>query len=468
MFKFISSSPTLMTWLSYVVKFGNAVFLLPLIIKSFPQEEIAVWFVFLLIIGLSQLADSGFGPSVIRATSFFYAGAQEMPKNKEEFKSKKQCFASDINFEGLKTLLNTANVIYLLLGAISILLLVTVGKFIVSNTINMTNTIDRLNNAFYIIVLQSFVSIQIIKFNSFIQGVDQVATVKKIETITESLNIVFSLIILVLGFGIFELVLVNLFFKCILFFYLKFFVKKWFESRKNKYSFKYNFNRVFFNSIWPPTWRQGIMFYGGYLTNNSSALIVSQINNPTLIASFLITQKIIFFIRQISQAPLYSNLPRVFQMMAKKDYVQLKKYCSKGISLGLMIQFFGLFFLLLFGNQILQWFDADSSLAPFPVLLIMSISIMLELHHAFHAQVYMGTNHVPFLWPAIVSGIAILGFSYIAVDVYGLIGVVFIQFLVQLSLNNWYPVYLNLRLLEWSFLDYFKSLFNFKELINNS
>lgn len=466
MFRYLYSSPVLMTWLSYLVKFGNAIFLLPLIIKNFPEEEVAVWFVFLLILSFSQIADSGFGPSVIRATSYFYAGVKELPKNITEFKEKKDLSNTSINFKGLKSILNTVNIIYLLLGFISVLLLITVGKIIVSNTINMTNNINNLNIAFYIIVFQSFVSIQVIKFNSFMQGVDKVASVKRAETIIESLNIIFSIIILILGFGLLELVIVNLFFKILLFLNLKYFVKKWFKSSENNYKTKYIIDKYFFQSIWSPTWRQGLMYYGGYLTNNGTALVVSQINNPKLIASFLITQKIIFFIRQISQAPLYSNLPRVFQMMAKNNYFLLKKYCSKNIALGLMIQFFGLFSLLVFGNQILELFDTNISLASFSVMFVMSVSIMLELHHAFHAQVYMGSNHVPFLWPAIVSGVAITGFSFLIIDIHGLIGIVLVQFLVQLSLNNWYPVYLNLKLLNWDFWDYLKSLFNFKELIN--
>ena len=92
----------------------------------------------------------------------------------------------------------------------------------------------------------------------------------------------------------------------------------------------------------------------------------------------------------------------------------------------------------------------------------MSISITLELHHGFHAQIYMGSNHVPFLLPGLISGIIILGIGSYVISQYGLIALVLTQLLVQLSFNNWYPVYLNLKLLDWGLSDYFLTIFSKK------
>ncbi len=152
------------------------------------------------------------------------------------------------------------------------------------------------------------------------------------------------------------------------------------------------------------------------MTNNGNSLIVSQLGDPKLISGFLLAQRLIFFIRQISQAPLYSNLPRIYQMLAKKDFKNLKLYSSIGIFRGLFIQIILLTLLILFGDQVLLLFNVNTNLVPFSVMLVMSITIMLELHHAFHAQIYMGSNHVPFLYPAILSGISILLFGYFSLS----------------------------------------------------
>jgi hypothetical protein len=462
MVKKIFSSPTIMTWISYFVRFGSTIFVLPLILLKFPEAEIAVWFVFSLVIGLAQLADSGFGPSIVRSTSYYYAGSKHIPKNIKEFKSKKE-INSNVNYNGLIDLLNTVNIVYIFLGFISVVVLMFVGEFIVSNSINMTDNVAMLNSAFYLIVIQAYVNLQKVKWVSFIQGVDKVASIQLAQSIINALNIIFNFLSLSLGYGIFALLAINLIFNLVTLFYSKYFVIKWFKQNEKLYSLKYNFNKRIFISIWPSTWRWGLMQYGGYLTNNGSAIVVSQLSSPTLIASFLLSQRAIFFIRQVSQAPLYANLPRIFQLMAKQDYKVLKPYCAKAIRMGLAIQFIVLLIMILIGPKMLDVFEINTKLAPLSVLLVMSVSIMLELHHAFHAQIYMGSNHVPFLLPAVLSGIAIVGISFGIVNHYGLIGIVIVQFLVQLSFNNWYPVYLNLKLLNWPFLEYIKCLFYVKK-----
>ena len=50
-----------MTWISSLVKFGNALFVLPIILLQFSEAEVAVWLLFNLVISLSFVADSGFG-----------------------------------------------------------------------------------------------------------------------------------------------------------------------------------------------------------------------------------------------------------------------------------------------------------------------------------------------------------------------------------------------------------------------
>jgi hypothetical protein len=83
----------------------------------------------------------------------------------------------------------------------------------------------------------------------------------------------------------------------------------------------------------------------------------------------------------------------------------------------------------------------------------------LELHHASHAQIYMGTNHVPFLLPSIITGLLILCGGYLVVPRYGVMGLIMVQAISHLLINNWYPVYLNLKLLDWKLDKYFYDLF---------
>jgi hypothetical protein len=447
----------MMTWISSFVKFGNALFILPIVLLQFSEAEVSVWLLFNLIISLSLVADSGFGPTMIRAASYFYSGVDKVPHNIEQFKLRDPK-TTGTNFNGLMILLNTYSSTYILLGFFSLIFLLTVGQFIVSNAINMVNPGNQLNIAYNVLVVRSLFWIQYIKWSSFIQGIDKVTDIKKAEAISETGKIIAMFIILLLGGRILELMLVDLLFSILIYFYSKYYVKKWFNRQGHNFISKLKFNGPLFKTLWPANWRFAGMQYGSFLTTNGTSVLVSQLNNPSLIASYLLTHKLILFIRQVSQTPLYANLPKIFQLMAKKNYKYLKSFCARNIVLGMGIQLTLLIGLLSFSEPIMSFFDIKTSLAPSSVMIIMALSIMLELHHGFHAQIYMGSNHVPFLLPGIVSGIFILGIGYNVISVYGLIGLVLTQFLVQLSFNNWYPVYLNLKLLNWEFGDYMKAL----------
>ena len=75
----------MMSWASQFVRFGSAIFVLPLILKFFTPIEQSFWFFINSILGLAMLADAGFGPTMIRAVSYFNSGADYLPRNKKEY-----------------------------------------------------------------------------------------------------------------------------------------------------------------------------------------------------------------------------------------------------------------------------------------------------------------------------------------------------------------------------------------------
>jgi hypothetical protein len=84
----------------------------------------------------------------------------------------------------------------------------------------------------------------------------------------------------------------------------------------------------------------------------------------------------------------------------------------------------------------------------------MSLTILFDMHSSFHASIYTSTNHIPFLVPSLISGAIIIGLGFYVLPIYGLIGILLVRFLIQISFNNWYAWYLSLKLLRWPFLKY--------------
>lgn len=122
--------------------------------------------------------------------------------------------------------------------------------------------------------------------------------------------------------------------------------------------------------------------------------------------------------------------------------------------IGLSVMAFGFLFLGLFGNPALRLLGSETLLVPMTIFVIIAITEILDLHASFHATLYSSTNHVPFVLPATISGILIIGLGFIIMPIYGLLGIVLTKFVIQLMLNNWYAPSLSLRLLKWPIFQY--------------
>lgn len=451
-------SPIAMTYLSYIVTFGSALFVLPLVLLKFNAVEISIWFLFATIMGLAALADSGFGATLIRATSYFYSGAKKIPKNIEEFRKKEKQENSSINISGITALVHTSNILYLAISVFATIIVLAIGSLVIDNLISQSQNQDELWLAFYLLTATVFIRMQSVKWNSFLQGFDKVALQKQIETIFGSIRVLAFLVILFLDMNILQLVIADLLITLSIFISTKVKVNSLFLKWNISNTKEYRYDKEVMTSIFPSAWRFGLIGWGSYFVNYGSTLIVSQLPDPKIIASFLITQRIIFFARQLAQVPVYAKLPTIFQMMSKHQFKQLKEFTAKAIRIGLAMLIVILIGIGVLGDLLLDLISAETRLVSIEVFAIMAISIVLEYHHASHSQIYMGTNHVPFLFPSLISGALILGIGFGVVGTYGLMGIVLTQFFVQLSLNNWYPVYLNLRLLDWKFDDYLKSV----------
>ncbi len=460
-------NPVLLTWTSQFIQFGSAIFILPLLIKVLSTEQIAIWFVFQLVMGLGMLADAGFGSTWVRVNAYYYAGAQKIPENINDFKKLDQTDSNNPNWQGLRTALATSHLIYLGLASLGVLILLGPGTLMVKNVIFLDGNHVSDWYAYLAVVVSSFFGLLSVRWSSTLQGLGMLARTKQIDIFIGLFRLSAYVVILLSGYGLLSLMLVTTFLSIIQFFVLRHLTLAWFKHKSPDLSGKPTFNRDLFKTVWPATWRFGSIVLGSYFINNGIGVLVSQINNAALVASFLFTMRVLMFGRQVAQSPLYARLPDIMHLMAKKDICGVKSLFSRALALELSILSLLLLVIGLAGNQILAMIGLKPLVLTLDFYIPLAIWLLLEAHHAAHAQVYMTSNHVPFLLPSLLSGLVIMMLGYIILPGYGLLGLVFVQLLVQISFNNWYPVFLLLKLLEWPFKDYIKSLFNFKKLRTN-
>jgi O-antigen/teichoic acid export membrane protein len=458
--KRILDNPTLMTWSAYFVQFGNLVFILPLVLNKFSQPEQNIWFFLNFIMGIAMLADSGFGPTLVRAFSYFKAGAVKIPRNKKEFENAPAITNNSPNLERLKDLLTTSFRIYSIIGMVVLVFMSTGGVALTKNLMAQAGNRPDLWLAYALFVLFSFISVITTRWSSAIRGLDHVAFESRTSTFLGVVKTMIFIVLLMLNKGIIWLVGYMFIESLIRFWYLRRFVIEWFLERNIRIEKKYYFDAEIFHSIWRTTWNTGLTFIALYIIGFIDTLIVGQFKDSREINSFFITKRILTFVKGFSRAPFYANVQRIYSLGATKDFDTMKQKSSIYIFYSMVLVIGQIIGLALFGNMILGLFT-DTRLVMLPIYIIMALTVILDFHSSFHSDIYVSTNHFPFLLPAGITGLVIGLTGIPAATHFGITGLVLVPFLASLIVNNWYPVYLTFKLTGWNLVSYTKDLFIF-------
>ncbi len=456
--KKIFDSPTLMSWSSVFVRFGSAIFVLPLILKVYSPVEQSFWFFTNTLAGFAMLADSGFGATLVRAVSYFRAGASKIPKTRKEYDEKLEIVKDEPNLEKLKDLLTTSFRIYSILTGFLILILSTVGILMVWNIMTLAHHRFDLWLAYAMIIPYCSIMISAVKWSSFMRGLGFISLEARFGVIQGSIQIIAFVILLSFGLKPVYLITYMMLQVFVRYFYLRWFVIRWFRKNGVIIAKRRHFDKEIFQSLWGATWRLGGISWGSYAITSGTSLVVAQLKDPAMMASFLFTMRIIGFVSNLARAPFYTNVPKIYSLAAKKDFKTLKLKSSEYISLGLLVMLSGFGVVLLFGNMGLSLIGISTRFVPISILLIIIVTEILDVHSSYHASIYTSTNHIPFLWPALISGGLIIALGFYVLPIYGIIGLVLTKFFIQLSFNNWYSVSLSMKLLNWNFFRYLINL----------
>lgn len=454
MLRRIFDSATMMAWASHFVRFGSALFVLPLLLKIYSPVEQSFWFFINTITGFAMLADSGFGNTLLRAVAYFKAGANYLPRNKKEYDEIDKIEEGEPHLTNLKNLLTTANRIYIYLGLFSVLILATGGIAAAWNIFELSGHRTDIWVGYLIIIPYCFFMILSVKWDSFMKGLGYIVEEARFGVFQGVMRVTAFIILLLFKMGPAYLIAVMLLEAIIRFIYIKWFVKRWLKRQGVVIEQKNYFDKVIFRSLWAATWRTGLLFWGAYAIQSGTSILASQLDDAVVMANFLLTMRIFTFILNLARAPFYTNVPKIYSLAAEKDMPNLRRKSSEYMFLGLGVMMAALAVIGAVGNDVLDLLGIETRFVPFTIFIIMAITEILDLHASFHATIYTSTNHVPFVLPATISGGLILLIGFQVLPVYGILGIVATKFIIQFLFNNWYAVILSLKFLKWPALKY--------------
>ncbi len=463
MFKKMINSPILMSWSAQFTRFGSVVFVTPLILAHYDSIEQSFWYLIGTVIGFAMLADSGFGSALVRAVAYYRAGETKLPRNKEEYDNRVAPLNSEPNYEKLRDLLSTTGSIYYILAGISVVLLLA-GTFLFHNVFTLSGNRMDFWIAYFLLIPLCYQMILTIRWSSFMAGLNFVAQESRVGALLEMIKITAFIVLLSFRLSPMYLVMTMILTSTGRYIYDRTYITRWFRTHDleiRKYRF---FDKEIFRSLWAQTWRLAGIFWGNYMVEFGNSFLMAQVHDARLMASYLFTANILTWIKNFSRTPLFANIQNVYKLSAEKNFKEMKVKASMFIFLGAAIMLSSSLFLGLAGNPIINFLDSHHIMTTQTrfvgvfLFFIMVFSQFFDMHSEFHAGIYTSTNHIPFLIPALLSGILIVTGGYFLLPVYGLVGLLLIRFFVQSSFNFWYATSLSLKLLNWPFGEYLRDV----------
>ena len=453
-FKKIVNNPTLMTWTKEISTFSHGLIVTPIILVRFTHEELAFWYLLQIMVGFGLLSEAGFAHTLERSVAYFFEGAKRLPKNLKDYKNSQER-SNQINFNQLTELLYTAKSIYLILSFFTIALLSSVGIIILWNRF-FIDTGHRTDFwiAYILMVINAFATIQCLKWTSFMSGTRHVAELNGFRTIVGAVRILGFLTILLANLGVeFLMLYLVLEMICANIYYKKFIIN-WYKKYNIKIKNKFSINKQIFSSLWSVTWKSGLNYWGYFFTQYGISLLIAQMKDKVTVANFLFTQRMLGFIRRIAEAPVNAHYPIYYSLMAVKKYDDIKKEVSQRAFISYLLLIVGFISFGFLGNILLDLIGTDKRIVETSIYILLCTYLFFEWNALLHGTLYISTNAVPFLIPALFSGTATVVIGYFVLPHYGVLGLVWMQVLLNLLCNFWFSTYLSLKLIKWPFYRY--------------
>lgn len=400
------NSPTYTTWGSLLANSLSAIVVLPLVLTRFSAQEIVVWYLMATFLGLQHVIDIGFSPTFSRIITYLVGGV-----TLDDLRRPSKSGTGILDREDLNRVYSTMSSIYLWLGLAWTLLLLLVGSSALKRPISQVDDSRSAWIAWLVILGVSYISFWGEKYVSYLMGLNQVALLRRWDTIAAIGAIVTSFLVLYLGGGLLALVIGNQSWQVLKVVRNGWLARSAADGVMRGFS-KQPFSRPIFNAVWPSAWRSGVGVLLSYGVIQSSGIIYAQVGSTASIASYLLGMRFMQILTQFSQAPFYSKIPVYSRLYAEGKKEELLQIAQRAMGLShwaFVVGFLGIEFVV---QPLLEIIGSNASFPPPLLWTLMGLAFFAERFGAMHIQLYSTTNHIVWHIANGVSGVIYLVVSF--------------------------------------------------------
>lgn len=424
----VSRKEILTGYLAQALSVGYGLLILPFMLIYLNQAEVTYWLIILTFMGLIIVFDFGFSPTVTRNVSYVMAGVTKLQAHGV---NKQVSNKTTPDWKLMNDLISTVRHLYKFIAIIALILFGGFGTWYIDQFLEQ-NTIQSGFLVWWVFLFGFVLNLHFLYVQPILMGLNKIYEANLVNVIMRILWIVFTIFglwiwedILVLPLGYLAGVIIA---RAFSYYILRASIVKTEGKRSNLFSI-----------LLPNAWRLGVVMLGAFLINKSTIFVAGVYFSTEISSSYILTLQILGVMMALSNVYFQLHLPKISNLRARGSQ-KLEKIYYALLSKTLFIYFMAAMCVYFFGNQILFIIDSNVDLVKGSLLTLIFVFGLLELHHSVAATFITTGNEVPFLWPAIISGIGIIGISIFVLEFTvepKLVSLIMIQGLVQLAYNNW-------------------------------
>ena len=387
--------------------------LLPLYIYFFTPDMVGLWYVFISIGSIALLFDFGFSVTFARNITYCWSGAQALKAKHVAFSESKE-----VNFSLLKAVLKACQLIYAILGGSALVLMYTLGMYYIGSLVGPSSRWEAYI-AWAAYGFGIFLNLYYSYYISFLRGVGAITLANKSIVYARLLQMVFTIILLLLGFDIIGASIGYLIYG----FGFKLFGHRYFykyehigEKLRAATNLVVTSTADIFRTIWYNAWRDGIVSISNYISTQATIIISS-------------------FYLSLAQTGMYSIAIQLTTAIAVVASTLYNTYQPA-------FHWVGIFALWLIGLPLLNMIKYDFTISN-TVLLGAGVMQFIIYYRNCYTSYFSCTNRIIYVKSFIFSSAIglVLSLAFMQIFNLGILGLLGGIILSQCMYNSWYWLY---------------------------
>ncbi len=390
-------------YLATSMRILSGIVVLPITLRLLPTEEIGIWTLFLSLITITSLLDLGFSNSFSRSVTYVYSGVKEL-------KSKGFAAAEtkEVDYGLLKTLLKAMRRYYSIIALTFLLIFVLVSPYYLSSVVLDKYSGDKQTIWIAWFVFGALLSYELYTYyySSILTGRGLVKRNMQIIVLSQSIRIIVTIILLLLGLEIIALVLGVLVSDLVnrTVSYYVFFDRetklKLSTSANSEQTVKETIKVLAPNSI-----KLGLTSLGVFLRSKAVVLMAPMFLTLSDVGQYGTTKMIVDLIASLGVGWFSTFFPKISEYIVHGKQDDIKRLYIKGF-LTLLSVFIVLGCgMMLLGNPVLTLIKSKTMLLDNKYLFVLIAFSFLEQNQSIASNILLARNEVPFFKSNIASGI---------------------------------------------------------------